>query len=101
MARARPRSRTRTIPSVERPPQPPPRATKPSEAAFLALGEGATRYLMEAAAVGARRLERKMAEAVTLAALHGADSSTVRSASPPSPGGSPKGTLNDPRPRIG
>ena len=50
-----------------------PRATKESEATFLALGEGATRYLVEAAAVGTRRLEKKMAEAVTLAALHGAD----------------------------
>ena len=50
-----------------------PRATKESEASFLALGEGATRYLVEAAAVGTRRLEKKMAEAVTLAALHGVD----------------------------
>jgi transposase len=50
-----------------------PRATKESEATFLALGEGATRYLVEAAAVGTRRLEKKMAEAVTLAALHGVD----------------------------
>ena len=49
-----------------------PRATKPSEAAFLALGEGAKLYLCEAAASGVRRLERKMAEAVTLACLHGA-----------------------------
>jgi hypothetical protein len=49
-----------------------PRATKASEAAFLALGEGATLYLVEAAASGVRRLERKMAEAVALSALHGA-----------------------------
>ncbi len=48
-----------------------PKATKPSEAAFLALGEGARLYLLEAAALGVRRIERKMAEAVTLAALHG------------------------------
>jgi len=48
-----------------------PRATKASEAAFLALGEGAKLYLVEAAAGGIRRIERKMAEAVTLAALHG------------------------------
>lgn len=48
-----------------------PRATRPSEAAFLALGEGAKLYLVEAAAVGVRRLERKMADAVTLGALHG------------------------------
>lgn len=50
-----------------------PRPTKASEAAFLALGEGASRYLVEAAAVGTRRLEKKMADAVTLASLHGAD----------------------------
>lgn len=49
-----------------------PKPTKESEATFLALGEGATRYLVEAAAVGTRRLEKKMADAVTLAALHGA-----------------------------
>jgi hypothetical protein len=50
-----------------------PRATTASEAAFLALGDGATLYLVEAAAAGTRRLERKMAEAVTLSALHGAE----------------------------
>ena len=48
-----------------------PRPTSASEAAFLALGEGAKLYLVEAAAGGIRRIERKMAEAVTLAALHG------------------------------
>jgi transposase len=49
-----------------------PRATKPSEAAFLALGGGARLYLIEAAASGMRRIEARMAEAVALAALHGA-----------------------------
>jgi hypothetical protein len=48
-----------------------PKATKPSEAQFLALGEGARLYLTEAASSGARRIERRMAEAVTLSALHG------------------------------
>ncbi|MDP9402457.1 MAG: IS21 family transposase [Actinomycetota bacterium] len=48
-----------------------PKATKPSEAAFLALGEGARLYLVEAAGVGGRRIEARMAEAVALAALHG------------------------------
>lgn len=48
-----------------------PRATKPSEAAFLALGEGAKLYLVEAAACGVRRIEARMAEAVALGALHG------------------------------
>lgn len=47
-----------------------PKATKPSETAFLALGEGAKLYLIEAAALGARRIETRMAEAVTLASLH-------------------------------
>jgi len=49
-----------------------PKATKVSEERFLALGVGATRYLVEAAACGARRLEARMAEAVFLASLHGA-----------------------------
>jgi hypothetical protein len=49
----------------------PPRPTKPSEAAFLALGQGAELYLVEAAASGVRRIEARMAEAVALAALHG------------------------------
>jgi hypothetical protein len=48
-----------------------PRPTSPSEEKFLALGEGAQRYLIEGAAAGARRLEARMAEAVCLAALHG------------------------------
>jgi hypothetical protein len=49
-----------------------PRPTSRSEEQFLALGEGAKRYLVEGAATGARRLEARMAEAVCLAALHGA-----------------------------
>jgi hypothetical protein len=48
-----------------------PRPTSRSEAQFLALGEGAKRYVVEGAASGARRLEARMAEAVCLAALHG------------------------------
>jgi hypothetical protein len=49
-----------------------PRPTSRAEEQFLALGEGAQRYLIEGAAAGARRLEARMAEAVCLAALHGA-----------------------------
>jgi len=49
-----------------------PRATKASEEAFLALGDGAALYLVEAAATGVRSLERRMAQAVTLSTLHGA-----------------------------
>lgn len=48
-----------------------PRPTKASEASFLALGEGARLYLVEAAGSGARRIEARMAEAVALAVLHG------------------------------
>jgi transposase len=44
-----------------------PKATNEAEAAFLALGEGAATWLVEAAAVGTRRIEARMAEAVALA----------------------------------
>ena len=50
-----------------------PKATNPTEAEFLALGEGARMWLVEAAAAGASRVKVKMAEAVTLAALHGVE----------------------------
>jgi hypothetical protein len=48
-----------------------PRPTSTEEQVFLALGEGALAWLTEAAAVGARRIRPHMAEAVTLAKLHG------------------------------
>jgi len=48
-----------------------PKPTSAAEAAFLALGPGAHRWLIEAAAVGTARIKVKMAEAVDLAALHG------------------------------
>ena len=47
-----------------------PPATNPDEERFLALGEGAARYLVEAAATGARRIEARMSQAVALASLH-------------------------------
>ena len=50
-----------------------PKAQKPSEAAFLDLGEGARRFLVEAAAAGARGIEARMDEAVALAKVVGAD----------------------------
>lgn len=53
-----------------RPPRIKPRSE--AEVAFCAIGEGATRWLVEAAAVGAARIRSKMAEAVELAALVGA-----------------------------
>jgi transposase len=61
------------------PPRPPgplgrqPKAANPGEEAFLALGEGARLWLVEAATAGASRVRVKMAEAVELARLHGAE----------------------------
>jgi hypothetical protein len=50
-----------------------PKATSEGEAAFLALGEGARLWLVEAGAAGACRVKVKMGEALTLARLHGPD----------------------------
>lgn len=50
-----------------------PKATNSGEAEFLALGEGARLWLVEAAAAGTARVKVKMAEAVTLARLHGTE----------------------------
>ncbi len=50
-----------------------PRAHTAAEATFLALGPGAAAWLVEAAAAGTRGVRRKMAEAVALAKLHGAE----------------------------
>jgi hypothetical protein len=61
------------------PPRPPgplgrqPKATNLAEEAFLALGEGARLWLVEAASAGTARVKVKMAEAVDLAALHGVE----------------------------
>jgi hypothetical protein len=49
---------------------PKPRTT--AEAQFLAIGDGAALWLAEAAAAGSSRVRAKMAQAVQLAALHGA-----------------------------
>jgi hypothetical protein len=48
-----------------------PRPTNPAEAALLALGEGARMRLVEAAAVGARGIEARMADAVVLTKVVG------------------------------
>jgi hypothetical protein len=59
------------------PPRPPgplgrrPKATSSAEAEFLALGEGARLWLVEAAAAGTARVKTKMTKAVTLSRLHG------------------------------
>ncbi|MBV6510281.1 MAG: hypothetical protein JJLCMIEE_03420 [Acidimicrobiales bacterium] len=50
-----------------------PRATNAAEAEFLAIGEGARTWLVEAAAAGTARVKVKMAEALTLARLHGVE----------------------------
>jgi transposase len=48
-----------------------PRARSGEEREFLAIGDGAERWLKQAAAEGTQRIRRKMAEAVDLAKLHG------------------------------
>jgi transposase len=50
-----------------------PRARTAEEQAFLAIGAAAEQWLIQAAAAGTQRLRRKIAEAVDLAKLHGAD----------------------------
>ena len=49
-----------------------PRARSSEEREFLAIGDGAQRWLKHAAAEGVQRIRRKMAEAVDLSKLHGA-----------------------------
>ena len=60
-------------PGGNRPRTPKPKARTAAEIAFLALGIGAQRWLVEAAAVGAARIRSKMAGALELAALVGAE----------------------------
>ncbi len=48
-----------------------PRAASADEEAFLQIGAGAEAWLIAAAAAGASRVRRKLAEAVDLAKLHG------------------------------
>jgi DNA-directed RNA polymerase specialized sigma24 family protein len=50
-----------------------PKAVTAQEAAFLTIGDGAAAWLLEAAAAGTNRIRSKMADAVALAKLHGAD----------------------------
>ena len=54
------------------PRQPRPRPRTAGEVAFLGLGEGAARWLIEAGAAGTQRVRSKMARAVELAAVAGA-----------------------------
>lgn len=50
-----------------------PKATSAAEREFLAIGEGARLWLVEAGAAGAARVRVKMAAAVELARLHGSE----------------------------
>ena len=50
-----------------------PKPTNAAEAEFLALGDGARMWLLEAAAAGTARVKVKMADAVKLARLHGVE----------------------------
>jgi hypothetical protein len=50
-----------------------PKANNQAEAEFLALGDGARMWLIEAAAAGTARVKVKMADAVQLARLHGVE----------------------------
>jgi hypothetical protein len=52
---------------------PKPRPRTPEEVAFLQLGEGAHRWLIEAGAAGTARVRAKMAQAVELARALGAE----------------------------
>jgi transposase len=58
-------------PAGNGPRQPRPRPRTPGEEAFLGLGEGAGRWLTEAAAAGVARVRFKMARAAELAAVTG------------------------------
>ena len=69
-----------------------PKAANTAEAEFLALGDGARMWLVEAAAAGTARIKVKMADAVTFARLHGSSGSIGRSATPRRSTGSPKAT---------
>ena len=50
-----------------------PRPANEQEEAFLRIGAGAQRWLIEAAAAGTSRLKAKMVDALALASLYGAD----------------------------
>jgi transposase len=52
---------------------PRPRPKSPEETAFVAIGDGAHQWLVEAAAAGAQRIRSKMVRATELASLCGAD----------------------------
>jgi hypothetical protein len=60
-------------PAGNGPRTPNPRPRTEAEIAFCAIGEGARRWLVEAAATGAQRIRTKMAAAVELAALVGTE----------------------------
>lgn len=69
-----------------------PLARNASEAAFLALGDGARLWLAEAAAAGTTKIRLKMAQPVTLAKLFEAKDVDWRWDTPRSTPASPKPT---------
>jgi hypothetical protein len=69
-----------------------PRARNATEAQFLALGEGARLWLVEAAAAGTTKMRVKIGEALALATLFGATEVDWRSATPRCTAGSPRPT---------
>ena len=75
-----------------------PRARSSEEREFLAIGDGAERWLKRAAAEGAQRMRRKMAEAVDLAKLHGTEQVNEALERCASSAGSPTVTSPHPRP---
>lgn len=66
-----------------------PRAASADEKAFIAIGAGAEAWLIAAAAAGATRIRRKLAEAVDLASCMATSTSTRRSGPQRMPAGSP------------
>ena len=92
-------STTRDHPGGNGPRQPRPRPRTDAEVAFLALGEGAAPWLIEAAAAGAQRVRAKMARAVELAAAGRRRPASTRPSGWPRPrAGSPTTTCRDPGP---
>jgi hypothetical protein len=70
-----------------------PKARSLEERAFLALGDGAEAWLIKAAAAGAQRVRRKMADAIDLTKLHGLSRSSGRWRRALRPAGSPLATF--------
>jgi hypothetical protein len=86
--RGRPQIRDELYPAEHPPPAGAAKASNSAEEAFLAIGDGAKAWLVEAAAAGASRVRSKMAEAVAFANCTALPRSTRPSAPLRSPAGS-------------